>query len=384
MISSSPLRRVLLVARWPVGGIRTYLQRMLLDESFADIDVSVLLPDVQESRILERALMARRINWIFSRESTRSLAVQAAKTIMQCRPALVHSHGFTSAVCAGPACVLTSIPHLTTVHDVFLETQFSGLTGTIRRVVTELGLRSSDAIHFVSYDSRANTMEFMPRVLQGRTASFVVPHGVDTERLDSARERDLHASLDVPRHVKLIGFCGRFMAQKGFRVLVDAVLRLKAQDVQLPAFKVVAVGSGGYIREDQQYVENRGVRDLFHFEPLQPEIGPTLKALDVLVMPSRWEASGLLAMEALVVGVPLIGTSCIGLRETLAGTPARMVIPGDAEALAKAIAEELVESTKASSRAFMTAAKSRFDQHVAYRSVRKIYDELGVGTGKFL
>ena len=168
------------------------------------------------------------------------------------------------------------------------------------------------------------------------------------------------------------------MAQKGFRVLVDAVALLKAAREPLPDFKVVAVGSGGFIREDKEYVAQAGVADLFHFEPLQADIGPVLKGLDALAMLSRWEASGLLAMEALVVGVPLIATHCVGLRETLAGTPARMVAPGDARALAGAIADELRDSSRERAAAFVAEASERFDQKVAYRSLRQIYRGMGV------
>jgi len=51
---------------------------------------------------------------------------------------------------------------------------------------------------------------------------------------------------------------------------------------------------------------------------------------------SVWEASGLLAMEAMVCGVPLIATDCVGLRETVSRSPARVATSGNPESLAKA------------------------------------------------
>lgn len=45
-------------------------------------------------------------------------------------------------------------------------------------------------------------------------------------------------------------------------------------------------------------------------------------------MPSRWVAFGLLAVEALCAGTPLIASDCIGLREVVEDTPAVVVPPG--------------------------------------------------------
>ena len=60
---------------------------------------------------------------------------------------------------------------------------------------------------------------------------------------------------------------------------------------------------------------------------------PVLAELDLLVVPSLWEASSVVSMEAMAAGVPVLGTDCIGLREVLRGTPSRVVRAGDPAAL---------------------------------------------------
>ena len=95
--------------------------------------------------------------------------------------------------------------------------------------------------------------------------------------------------------------------------------------------------------------------------PFTPNIAGTIKGLDVVAMPSLWEACGLLAMEAMAAGAPLIGTNCVGLREVLRNTPAKMINLGDSKALSKAILEEMNVPSKQIADAFAAEASVRFD-----------------------
>ena len=101
-----------------------------------------------------------------------------------------------------------------------------------------------------------------------------------------------------------------------------------------------------------------------------------MKGMDVVAMPSRWEACGLLAMEALTAGVPIVGTNCIGLREVLSGSPARMVSPGDNEALAALLHEELEQPRHEEFRAYANIAARRFSAAGSAQTVRSLYEDL--------
>jgi glycosyltransferase involved in cell wall biosynthesis len=165
------------------------------------------------------------------------------------------------------------------------------------------------------------------------------------------------------------------MSQKGFAVLVAAIGLLTRSTQVLPDFRVVVVSHGGFIREEQDRIAALGLSRYFVFLDFVKDVAPTLKGLDLLVMPSLWEASGLLAMESLVCGTPMIGTSCIGLRETLEDTPALSVAPGDPAALAAAIERRLIDSGKADATHFVSQAASRFDGRAAFAALRRLYDE---------
>jgi glycosyltransferase involved in cell wall biosynthesis len=171
----------------------------------------------------------------------------------------------------------------------------------------------------------------------------------------------LRQELGLPSDGFLIGFLGRFMSQKGFRYLVDALAAM-VQTKGLPRRSILLTfGDDGFIREEREAVTKRGLRKVVHFLPFVPDIASTLKGLDVVVMPSLWEACPLLPMEAMVAGVPVIGTNCIGLREVLQDTPAKVVPTRDGVALAEALIHEMKDPTTSAARAFVAEAADRFE-----------------------
>ena len=106
------------------------------------------------------------------------------------------------------------------------------------------------------------------------------------------------------------------------------------------------------------------------------DISGTIKAMDVVAMPSLWEACGLLAMEALTAGVPLVVSNASGLKEVVADTPARMVPMRDPEALLQAIIDMSVPEQKAIARAFSPIAARRFDVAETRCRVAALYEDL--------
>jgi glycosyltransferase involved in cell wall biosynthesis len=158
----------------------------------------------------------------------------------------------------------------------------------------------------------------------------------------------------------LMGFLGRFMVQKGFLPLLAALEHLVAGPLARP-FYLVAFGSGDHAREYAAEVRRRGLSQYVTLREAVADVQPVLGQLDLLVMPSLWEAMPLLPMEALAAGVPVLGSDCIGLREVLQGTPSRMVRTGDEVALADGLRGALSEPWTEAARAYAPEACRRFD-----------------------
>ncbi|MBN9886208.1 glycosyltransferase [Salipiger abyssi] len=133
--------------------------------------------------------------------------------------------------------------------------------------------------------------------------------------VDLAGFRALPAPQGAPR---VIGAIGRLHGQKGFDVLIRAFRDLPRDDIELHIF-----GTGP---EEQALralaAEDPRIRFFGHADT--PEAA--MQAVDIVAMPSRWEAFGLVALEARAAGRPVICTKLDGL-PTSAGASATYV-PG--------------------------------------------------------
>ena len=156
------------------------------------------------------------------------------------------------------------------------------------------------------------------------------------------------------------------MEQKGFLCLIEALDRLLRDGALTRPVHLLAVGSGDFLVNYRWELEKYPcVGRCVTFRDHVPSASPILRELDLLVMPSLWEACPILPMEALCMGVPVLGSDCIGLREILRGSPAGMVPAGNAPALAQALQGAVKRGAKEAALAYAPIARERFDvRHV--------------------
>jgi glycosyltransferase involved in cell wall biosynthesis len=95
------------------------------------------------------------------------------------------------------------------------------------------------------------------------------------------------------------------------------------------------------------YLDRRGVRDL-------------LDETDVLLVPSRWESFGVVAVEALAMGVPVIASNTGGLSDIVGDEFGWLVEPGDEESLRIAMASALTGERRFNPDALRASAVRRF------------------------
>ncbi|AJY68196.1 hypothetical protein RW64_00575 [Geobacter sulfurreducens] len=250
---------------------------------------------------------------------------------------------------------------MVTIHDVFVSGQFDGWLGFLKKTIISILLPLVNVIHTVSNDAKDNLIDYLPTLKYFRNRIIPILNGIEIERFKQAEVINLRAQLDIDSNTFLIGFLGRFMRQKGFVYLVDAIDML-AKEYKIDKKPVIiAFGEGAFIREEMITIKQKGLNDSVYFMPFEPNIAPILKGLDVVVMPSLWEACGLLAMESMVVGTPLVTTNCIGLREVVCDTPCRTVSIMNSKELAQAIYDEMVEPSKVVFEKYSPEAARRFD-----------------------
>lgn len=369
-------RRILISVRHAVGGIRTYLKYTFgaLDpRRYELLIVTVAGAETPALRADLKAFAPQIVEVPGSRAVPR-LAAQVHASCGAWKPDLVHSHGFTAGVASVPGTVLTGTPHLLTSHDVFLPTHFQGFPGRLKRTLLTTFLNRADLLHAVGTGARDNILEYLPGIdaAKLRMVRNAVPPPPDDDPAEGVRWR---SDVGQPGEV-LLGFFGRFMPQKGFETLVDAVADLSRRGVG--NFRVLAVNDGSFVREYKALIEARGLAKYFSFLGFVPNARRLMPWVDAIVMPSLWEACPLLTMEALSAGAPYISTDIPGVRELVEGSPAVIVPPRDARKLADAVGAflESPEAARRAARAFAQEAQARFSIEASARGLEGLYDEL--------
>lgn len=127
---------------------------------------------------------------------------------------------------------------------------------------------------------------------------------------------------------------GRLEHEKGFQTLLHAAAMVRHR---VPGLRVVVVGRGSYAADLQRLAGELGLHDVVRFAGFVPhdELVGLLRHATAAVVPSFYEPFGMVALEAMAAGAPVVAAAAGGLREVLEGTDAGLLFPpGDAPALA--------------------------------------------------
>ncbi|MDL0429707.1 glycosyltransferase family 4 protein [Marinobacter sp. TBZ242] len=322
--------QVVVFARHPGGGIRTYFHYVYGDAALKSHTFKLVTPKSEALQSLVAPLENVSVNSQTPQSAARLLG-SLIREVVKTRPDLVHSHGFTAGLIAALPLWLMRIPHIITTHDVFMPGQFKGPLGKLKKLIMGWLFGMANVLNPVGEDAAENFRATFP-ALAATGKIIAVTNGIRTRAFLGHDSRDLRAEASIPENALVVGFFGRFMAQKGFGVLVNALERWNESRPDRP-LHVCCFGWGGFIREEQADIERRRLSEFFHFFPATDLMAGAIRGVDVVVMPSRWEACPLLPMEVMVSGRPLIASNCIGMNEVVEGSPTLVFDVGSVEGL---------------------------------------------------
>jgi glycosyltransferase involved in cell wall biosynthesis len=174
-----------------------------------------------------------------------------------------------------------------------------------------------------------------------------------------------------------IGYVGRIQNyDKGTDLL--PLLARQLIDHGLGKFKIVVVGDGPDSDAVKKIALDCEVADRFEFLGRRNDIPQVMALMDILVVPSRMEAFGLVAIEALAVGTRVAAFAVGGLTEILTGcSSARLVAAGDIAAMADAVLDLWETYGKKRPSEARHYVESRFDARRMTEDMMGIYQEFG-------
>jgi glycosyltransferase involved in cell wall biosynthesis len=202
-----------------------------------------------------------------------------------------------------------------------------------------------------------------------------LPNAVDLLRFRPAipgEQRDLRRELDIPERAIVFLFVGRLSREKG---LMDL---MAAWHLARPANAILLVAGPDMVNHSwdvgpaaRQYVDQQGLGTSVRFLGSIADVAPLLRAVDVAIQPSHFEALGLSAVEALASGVPVIASAVGGLLDFVVdGDNGKLCAPQDPQALSACIrlfADDVAFRQRAAARARASVVEQYDEQTVFSR-----------------
>jgi glycosyltransferase involved in cell wall biosynthesis len=275
---------------------------------------------------------------------------------------VVHAHGlkvgwWASLVPHRPPLVLT-------VHNVVLD-EVAGRRAPLLRALERRLPSRVDAVIATSPAVAAAV---------GGSATVIAPFG---PRPSPVQDRAaVRRSWAVTDGAPVVAAVGRLHPQKGLDVLLDAVAPLRAR---VPAVHVVLVGEGPLDGDLRRRIAAEALGACVHLVGPTPDAAGALIAADVVAVPSRWESGPLVVAEALELGRPVVATPVGFVPEMVTdGQTGRLVPPGDAGALAGALADLLEDPAAAAAlgAAGQTRVAAWLDRDAAAAAVVAVYERV--------
>ena len=193
---------------------------------------------------------------------------------------------------------------------------------------------------------------------QGDGAGFRARHGIDPKR-------------------PLALFVGRVAHEKNIDFLVNMLLRLREQ---VPDVLLVIAGEGPAEAHVRKLVAELGLSDHVFFKGYMDratELLDCYSAADVFVFASRTETQGLVLLEALAQGTPVVSTAVMGTVDVLAGVKGAVVVPEDIDAFAAGVASVLNQPARRSELAsFARDDAARWTSRAMAERLLRLYESV--------
>jgi glycosyltransferase involved in cell wall biosynthesis len=288
-------------------------------------------------------------------------------------PDVVHAHGLRAGAAAALALRRLDRAHRpalqVTVHNA---APAAAPSRAVYKALERRVARHADAVLCVSAD-----LAFRMRRAGARQVALALVVAPPADPPSAEEIAKVRAEIGAQGRPVLLG-AGRLARQKGFDVLLEALIGLRGRD---PEPVLVLAGDGpmagplaSLCREADLSV--RLLRQ-------RADIPALLGAADAVVVPSIWEGQPLIVQEALRAGRPIVASRVGGIPELTGEDAALLIRPGDPYALGAAIATVLGDPSVAESLAAAARARARIlpSPADAVGAAMASYTSLAAGRG---
>jgi len=288
---------------------------------------------------------------------------------------VIHAHDWLVASSAKTLKNSYNIPIVSTIHATE-SGRNSGIHDEVQRYI-------NDTEWMLTYEStevvvNSNYMKNELQRLFGLPFEkiSVVPNGINlTNYSGIERDYDFRRQYAMDNE-KIILFSGRLVYEKGVQYLISAMPKIIEH---YHDSKLVIVGKGGMIDELRQEVNYLGIRDKVYFTGYleHKKLCKMYKCADISVFPSTYEPFGIVALEAMLAGVPVVVSDVGGLNEIVdhgingmksyAGNPNSIADSVLALLYDQQLADNIVKNAKQKVKDMYNWTKIAQDTHFVYQ-----------------
>jgi len=294
------------------------------------------------------------------------------------RPDVVHAHDWLIAHAAIAIADLLEAPLVATLHATEAGRHAGWLSSAVSRQVHSVEwwlAQRADALITCSQAMRVEAAGLFDRDESDIT---VLHNGIEPRRwqVDPAEVTEVRARY-APDGAPLLAYFGRLEYEKGLHDLIAALPRIRRAH---PGTKLLVAGRGTQeeflVGQARTHRVRRSVLMLGHLP--DHTLAAVLAAVRAVVLPSRYEPFGMVALETAAAGAPLVASTAGGLGEVVRdGVTGVSFDPGDVAGIAAAVGTVLDDPDGAARRAEAARARlaTEFDWDTIAEATARVYSE---------
>lgn len=276
------------------------------------------------------------------------------------KPDIVHAHFLGVAAIAAPVCREKNLPLVITEHTSALNAPDPGkaLVKTMRKTYP-----LADALLAVS--------SLLAGSIYRHTGAkaVVVPNIIDTQSFSVVKEDN------VPGEPFRFVASGFLIERKGYDLLLRAAGDLRRRGY---ALALTVFGDGPEREALEKLAESEGVRDCVDFrgQCTRGELGEAYPQMDAFVLASRRETFGVVYIEAMAAGLPVIATRCGGPEDFVTEENGILIPVDDAAALTDAMEHMMLYRREYDSASIAADIRRKFAPETIAARLTAVYEEI--------
>ena len=291
--------------------------------------------------------------------------------IRQIHPAIIHSHGYRSNIYGRIAAILLRKSHVCTVHVSLYD--YIDTPQRLRWMYMMIERVTSIASRRLICISSAMTTDML-RLGIKPDKIIQIPNGVDITRFHPRDNNvEIKRELGIGNSWPVIGTVGRMVTEKGQIYLIEALAKIKKA---YPGLICLLFGEGPLVLKLKDAANHIGVSEICRFPGVQKDIEQIYPVMDLFVLPSLREPFGLVLLEAMASGIPVVASSSGGPLDFIySGENGILVPPKNPDALAEKIIDLLCDTLKLNDIANegYRSARENFNVNKTVKRIEEVY-----------